>query len=757
MSPETPLQAFPAQDPLPDEAGFRGALRRASLGLTLALLLPALALLGLVLYQRNAAWWVDHTDLVIEKVYALEQLMWDLSSGMRGYQITGQTSLLNPYRDALPQLDAKLDEIAALVADDPAQVAAAEALRGDLRAWRGYAEETLRRPDAGTDEARAPEAYLRGRQLIFAARARAQAFIATETSLRAQRQQRLDRIVNGLFAFLGIVALGGIPLINAWQRRTLRRSVTSYRASLADSKRLTRELQVTLSSIGDAVIATDAGGTVTFVNPVAERLTGWTSAEARGRPFPEVLPIFNEQTGEPAENPVERVLREGVVVGLANHTVLRPRSGGEIPIEDSAAPIHADGSLLGVILVFRDVTEKHRGDRALRSSESRARAILDTSLDAVLLMDADGKIAAWNPAAERIFGWRREEVIGGELADHIIPERLRGAHRRGLAHYLASGEGPVLGKQLELPAVRRDGEEFPVEISINPLPGDERGLFVGFVRDISQRKAIEADLRAAKDAAEAASRAKDEFLAALSHELRTPLTPVLMTAAALREDERLPADAREQLGMMERNIALEARLIDDLLDLTRIAQGKLPLRPQPCDAHSLINLAVEIVRDEAQAKGIALQRDFAAGRAGLQADPARLQQVVWNLLRNAVKFTPRGGRVTIRTSNPAADGKGGAERLRIEIDDSGIGIAAGELERIFHAFEQGTELAGEHRFGGLGLGLSIARAIVDLHGGTIRAESAGRGEGATFVVELPDAVLVSPGASERLLQPMRPR
>lgn len=244
------------------------------------------------------------------------------------------------------------------------------------------------------------------------------------------------------------------------------------------------------------------------------------------------------------------------------------------------------------------------------------------------------------------------------------------------------------------------------------------------------------DLKTAQSDAERASRAKDAFLAALSHELRTPLTPVLMTAAALRADERLPADAREQLAMMERNIALEARLIDDLLDLTRIARGQLHLRSELCDAHSLIALAVEIVRDDAQAKGIALERKLGAKRSGLVADPARFQQVIWNLLRNSVKFTPRGGRVAIRTTDEPDGETGGL--LRIEVTDSGIGIDPAALERIFLPFEQG-EAGDDHRFGGMGLGLAIARAIVDLHGGTIAAQSAGPDRGATFTVELPGA------------------
>jgi CheY-like chemotaxis protein len=197
---------------------------------------------------------------------------------------------------------------------------------------------------------------------------------------------------------------------------------------------------------------------------------------------------------------------------------------------------------------------------------------------------------------------------------------------------------------------------------------------------------------------------------------------------------------------MERNIGLEARLIDDLLDLTRIAQGQLRLRAEPCDAHSLIGLAVEIVRDDAFAKRISIERNFDARLSGLVADPARFQQVIWNLLRNAVKFTPHGGRVSIRTQNQDA-GDDASATLRIEIADTGIGIEATALERIFLPFDQGP-FTGEHRFGGVGLGLAIARAIVDMHGGKIAALSAGRGQGSTFVVTLPGAISPPHGVAD---------
>jgi PAS domain S-box-containing protein len=457
----------------------------------------------------------------------------------------------------------------------------------------------------------------------------------------------------------------------------------------------------------------------------------------------------------PERPPVRRILSRGadgllLRWTLPGSTVLlltlgwfigRGRAAGLVAPGEGAAMMLYGGLILlfGLLIVASRAIGRQEARAAaaaeeLHHGQERSRAIIDTALDAVLLMDSAGILVDWNPAAERIFGWRREEVVGRPLADCIIPEELRAAHNRGMAHLKATGEGPVFGKRLELPALRRDGAKFPVELSINPLPGAGPLLFVGFLRDITERQAADEKLRAAKETAEAASRAKDHFVAALSHELRTPLTPVLLSAAALREDERLPLDVRAQMAMMERNIALEARLIDDLLDLTRISRGKLPLRTEPCDTHSLLCHAVEIVRDEARGKKITLDLDLAAERFGVNGDPARLQQVFWNLLKNSVKFTTAGGRITIKTRDDAE-----RNRLVIEVSDNGLGFTPEAAEQIFQPFEQaGRE--GDHRLGGLGLGLAIARAIVDLHGGVIRAGSPGEGLGATFTIEFPSPI-----------------
>jgi len=223
------------------------------------------------------------------------------------------------------------------------------------------------------------------------------------------------------------------------------------------------------------------------------------------------------------------------------------------------------------------------------------------------------------------------------------------------------------------------------------------------------------------------SLAKDQFLAMLSHELRTPLTPVLASAIALENEQALPENIQESTQIIRRNVELEARLIDDLLDLTRISRGKVQLNFEVVDAHTLLQNALEICQVDIDRKHLALRLDLAAHKVHLQADPARLQQIFWNLIKNAVKFTPEGGQICVSTSNDT----GG--QLHVKIVDTGFGIESESLPKIFDAFEQ----AGWTQFGGLGLGLAISKALVDAHKGSITAESAGRNKGATFTLTFP--------------------
>jgi len=376
----------------------------------------------------------------------------------------------------------------------------------------------------------------------------------------------------------------------------------------------------------------------------------------------------------------------------------------------------------GVSVFFRDSTEEKGAAAALRASEEKYSAIL-TSIDEgfcvieIIWDDAgvpvDYRFVEANPAFSLHTGL---VDVTGRTARDLIPN-LETEWYQTYGRVASTGQPHrfVQGS---------DAMERWFDVYAFPLGAQEKSHVGILFHDISEQRRTEAALKAAKSQAEAASRAKDDFLAALSHELRTPLTPVLMAVDDLCEDTSFSPEVQETLGMIRRNVAMEARLIDDLLDLTRVASGKMALRLQDCEAHSLIGLAIDIIRDEAQTKGVQLKLELQATRTQLRGDPARIQQVFWNLLKNAVKFTPAGGCISIRSYDRGDD-------LFVAFHDNGVGIAPESLEHIFNPFEQ-AGLVNNHRFGGLGLGLSIARAIMEMHGGSLTAESAGLGQGAAF-------------------------
>lgn len=551
-------------------------------------------------------------------------------------------------------------------------------------------------------------------------------------------------------------------------------------------------------------------------------------------------------------------------------------------------------------------TDPTRFPIASGGHEELNRAILESALDCIITMDAAGIVQEWNPAAERTFGYTRAQAVGRELAGLIIPPELRERHRQGLAHYLKSGEGPVLDRRIEIAGLRADGRRILVELAITALKVAGGPIFTAYLRDITERvrterrrnaqyavasllagsgtleeiapsiiqtaaqsgnwifgalwllqaesgtlhchsvwhtalpalekfaavsraavfsgtrnlpgrvahdgkptwiadvkydtafprapaaaaaglagafafpltasekikgvielfsaepvqpdedllllvdslgsqighfivrRQVEAELQQQKEVAEAANAAKDRFLATLSHELRTPLTPVLMWAGGMLHDHDLSAVVRDGLEMIVRNVELEARLIDDLLDLTRIARGRLRLHLQKTDVHEVVRHALEIVREGEGCASFNLQLDLAATDHVIEADPTRLRQVFWNLLRNACKFTPADGRILVCSENRAPGS------LDVTVSDSGAGIAPKDLEKIFDAFEQ----VGQRREG-LGLGLAISKAIVKVHHGAIHAESAGSGQGARFIVRLPTRGRQHPADSKK--------
>jgi len=723
-------------------------------------------------------------------------------------------------------------------------------------------------------------------------------------------------------------------------------------------------LRVTLASIGDAVITTDTQGKVTALNAVAATLTGWPEQEAIGRPIQDIMRIENEATGESVKNPVGKVLAQGSIVGLANHTILISRDGSQRPIDDSAAPIRDErGNIVGVVLVFRDIAERKAAEVALLRSERdlsdffdnaivglhwvgpdgiilranradmdlvgyspheyighhiaefhadkpviedilrrlhageqlrdyaarlrckdgsikdvlidssvlridgkfvhsrcftrdvtqrkrdemaarRLAAIIESSDDAIVGKDLNGAITSWNQGAERIFGYTADEMIGQSILLLIPPEHA-GEEETILAR-LRRGERI---EHYETVRVTKDGRRIDVSLSIAPLR-DSNGALVGaskISRDITARKRAELALREsehrfasfmqslpglawikdtmgryvfvneaaqrpfgmsrvrlygktddeifppdiaaqfkendqralnsgrgievvemlehedgmhysivskfpipdaggkaanvggvaiditermrAEEALRQADRRKDEFLATLAHELRNPLAPVCNAVQILRTANGDEEAARSAIEMIERQSSQMVRLIDDLLDVSRISRGKITLRMEQVELTEVVHQAIDAARPLFAGMDQELTVEISPEPIYVSGDSIRLSQVVGNLLNNASKFTPKGGRIRIRVERQGAE-------ATVRVRDSGIGIAADQLPAIFEMFSQ-VDTSLERSREGLGIGLSLVKTLIEMHGGAVEAQSQGKGRGSEFTVHLP--------------------
>src|SRR5215470_2632456 len=519
------------------------------------------------------------------------------------------------------------------------------------------------------------------------------------------------------------------------------RDLTRRKTYDDELRRSKDSLAETLYSVGDGVIATDENGRITRMNTVAERLTGWERREALGQPIGVVFDIIDELTRRPAANPVQRVLAEGVVVGLANHTALISRNGIERPIADSGAPIRgAGGATLGAVLVLRDVTHERRVQEALRQSEEKLRLMIDSIQDyAIFMLDAAGRVASWNPGAERIKGYRAQEIIGTHFS-RFFPTADVQAGKPARQLELAAAQGRF---EEEGWRVRKDGSQFWASVVISPMR-DDSGRLIGFTdvtRDMTDRKCAEELLRGNERKAEEerhrtalaqeAVRERDVFLSVAAHEFRTPLTALQLKLQGLKRLIQKELAGTAFLSKVETRFQHALRqtdrlseLVERLVDVSRIATGGLEMHCARVELESIVRDAISDFRE----KPIAARTDIrlsVSGDSHGSWDGWRLEQVLLNLLSNAVKYGD-GKRVDVSV-------EGRDSEVRLTVCDQGIGIAEGDVKRIFNPFERAAPV--EH-FAGLGLGLYITKHIVQAHGGRIELSTKPR-EGAKFTVVLP--------------------
>jgi PAS domain S-box-containing protein len=665
----------------------------------------------------------------------------DAESGQRSYLLTGDLSYLEPYTRTNAVIDAAIARLQSLAGEDRARLGHLERVADESHTkLLELAETTAIRRDNGLEAAIAAIKTNRGKDAMDHVRGELAAMRADENIARAVLRQKLQTAIGTttltftLASALALALLFGVHFLSERSRLNLRRHATW--------------LSTTLRSIGDGVVATDSSGRITLMNPAAESLTGWSREEANGKPIALVVQITDRESGQQVGDSVERVLREGIVIGISDQTRLVARDGTSRPIFDIAAPIRdVGGRIQGAVFVLHDVTDKHAAEVSMRESEQARQsadvalrraedtrqvlaAIVESSDDAIISASLEGVITSWNAGAERILGYTAGEIIGKHIAVLRPPT---GAE--DMAHTLQQIREGARIEHFETRRVTKDGKIIDVSLSVSPIR-DSSGTIVGaskVARDITERKRSQKERERLLAAAESANRMKDEFLATLSHELRTPLNAIVGWASILRSGKVDACDLEEGLSAIERNSRAQAVIIDDLLDISRIISGKLRLDVQRLNLSEIIETAMAAVAPAATAKEIRIHKILDSVVGPVAGDPARLQQVIWNLLINAVKFTPRSGSVHVLLERVNS-------QIEISVIDTGQGIKPEFLPNVFDRFRQ-ADASTTRRHGGLGLGLAIARQLIEMHGGTIRAKSPGEGQGSTFTITLPITVV----------------
>ncbi len=599
---------------MPHDARGRRRIRtlsRSAVGAIFgAALLLTLVALGAVWEHSGALEagdWAQRTIEIVRQAGVVRQRLTEAETGQRGYLLTGDPAYRVPYDQNAAQVSGELDRLRRLMRDDPEQQRRVDALAPTIAAKLQELARTVQLGAAGDRQGALDVVQTGvGKNSMEQIRVGLDGIAA---AARKTLQDRLETRTTRSWRSVFFIVLGNALALITIGIAALILTRLLGRALAAESRRRESEarLYVTLRSIGDAVMATDADGHVVFMNHVAQDLTGWTERDAQGKPLAEVFHIVNEQSRATVESPVERVIREGKIVGLANHTLLIARDGRELPIDDSGAPIRdGAGELMGVVLVFRDVSERNRAE-----------------------------------AAER-------QALWAEVA---------------------------------------------------------------------------------REQAERANEAKDSFLAVLSHELRSPLSAMLAWTRVLQQSPDDVAKRARAIAVLDRNLTVQANLINDLLDVSRIVSGKFELERSPLDLVEELRECLDALQPMVVERGITLTRHVDVPQLVMTGDAQRLTQVMRNLVDNAIKFTPEGGRIDVRL---AREGAGAV----FSVADSGEGFAPELASIIFDRFEQRSD-PHNRRYGGLGLGLAIVRHIVVQHGGTVHASSAGLGQGAVFTICIP--------------------
>ena len=845
----------------PSETALRGRNRLSEI-FALVSVLVLLVLSGAASYKKFSDLTqnrdlVRHTNEVRFLLETTEALVKEAQTDQRGYLLTGDEAFLTPFRKECQQLAQSVEEVGKLTVNNSVQQERIPQLQQLIAQHIREMNNTIdvRRQEGLQAATQAVNSGVT-RRTKDAIGNHVDLMRQTEELLLIERQKaaadsyRMGKTTTIISTLMGLTLVAGMIIL---LQRNRRRAELNAAVSYAQSERL----RVTLASIGEGVISTDHAGRVTYINDVAQWLTGWTDTDAKNQPLEKVFSLVNENDRDTIDNLATRVLRGGAIDGDGKHSLLVSKSGRETPVDENAAPIRdAQGRTVGVILVFRDVSQQRKEERQLVESAAFTHSIIASLSQIVIVLDGQDHILSINNVGTELFGMTEEELLhqsivqltnqklenaamqtlldnvraghtdlqeletacySATLGDRILrfeakrfdrilkdkgsillvisdltdERNLEAKHRhldlhmrwfleqiqdyaiftmdadcrstswnQGVQKVLGFSEAEFVGQDMRYliftPEAVADGsahsefvtaaekgranddrwmmrkgnEQFWASGVTNSIV-DENGMLVGFsklMRDQTQRKMTQDQLADLASMLSESNRRKNEFLATLAHELRNPLAPI-KNAVQLMGMTQLDQETEDLRQTMARQVEQLVRLIDDLLDVSRISRGKISLRKQIVDLRSIIDAAVEASGSFILEAGQTLSVKCTNDEIYLDADASRMTQVISNLLNNACKYSHPGCKIDLLVDE--RDGK-----AIISVTDNGIGIAEDRLNDIFQMFNQVNDSL-ERGSAGLGIGLTLVRTLVELHDGTVSASSDGIGHGSTFVVEMP--------------------
>jgi PAS domain S-box-containing protein len=491
----------------------------------------------------------------------------------------------------------------------------------------------------------------------------------------------------------------------------------------------------------DGIITINDRGIVSTFNPAAERIFGYKGDEVISQNVKLLMPepYHGEHDGY-----IANYLRTGQakIIGIGREVVGRRKDGTQFPMELAISEFRL-GEERYFTGIVRDITERKQAESELRDAEERMRSVVNHVVDGIITIDERGNIESYNPAAQKLFGYERADVLGRNVK-MLMPDPYHSEHDGYISNYVRSGHARIIGIGREVIGKRKNGSVFPMELAVSEFHIRQRRYFTGIVRDITERKRLQEELQQRVHDLADADRQKNEFLAMLSHELRNPIAPMRNALYLIKAmGGAASGDMTELQQMMERQMQQLVRLVDDLLDVSRIIRGKIDLRKERIDLLQAVLRASETAKPVIDANGHVLDISLPEGPLWARGDLVRLAQIIANLLTNAAKYTHRPSRIELEVRREGAE-------ACITVRDRGEGIAQELLPRIFDLFVQGNHALARSQ-GGLGIGLTLVKRLVEMHEGTVQVRSEGKGKGSEFSIRLPTFVeaAVMPGGERR--------